>query len=114
MNRWQRRARLVVAVFGIAFAAFVARELKRRTPPSPQAPLVEIGPGVVAESLKGVLEQFTRSNEKYNIHYQKQTIYSDGSMKLTSVLIDSKEKNGKDSFEATGKEATVAKDQTSV
>ena len=30
MKRWQRRARLTIAVFGVVFAVFVARELKRR------------------------------------------------------------------------------------
>src|SRR6266540_3465376 len=114
MNRWQRRARLIVAVFGIAFAAFVARELKRRTPPSPQAPLVGIAPGAVMEGLKGMLDGFTGSQQKYVTRYERQTTYSDGTMKLTTVHIESKEKNGTDSFEATGKEASVAKDQTSV
>jgi LPS export ABC transporter protein LptC len=114
MNRWQRRARLVVAVFGVLFAAFVARELKRRTPPSPQAPLVDIAPGAVIEGLKGALENVIGSNQKYRLNYEKSVTFSDGTMKLTTVHIVSAEKNGKDSFEATGKEAIVAQDQTSV
>jgi len=33
MKRWQRRARLTIALFGVVFAVFVARELKHSDPP---------------------------------------------------------------------------------
>src|SRR5260221_229349 len=114
MNRWQRRARLIVAAFGIAFAAFVAREMKRRTPPPAQSAVVDIAAGAVVESRAGKMETFHLSKEDASIAYDKQLLFADGTSKLVGVTITSAGKSGNDSFVATAKDATIGKDNTSI
>jgi lipopolysaccharide transport protein LptA len=114
MNRWQRRARLIVAVFGVAFAAFVAREMKRRTPPPAQSAVVDIAAGAVVESRDGTATTFHLSHEDASLKYDKQLLFADGTSKLVGVTITSEGKGGNDSFVATAKDATIGKDNTSI
>ena len=53
MRRWQRNARLVIAVFGVAFAVFVAREWKRRDPPPAVKPTLRTDPKALVEVTAG-------------------------------------------------------------
>ena len=56
MTRWQRGARLLIAVFGVAFAVFVAREFKRRES-GPAQERHRRDPGPAAHQSGGVLGQ---------------------------------------------------------
>jgi len=114
MNRWQRRARLIVAVFGIAFAAFVVREMKRRTPPPAQSGVADIASGVVVESRQGTAQTFHLSHEDASLKYDKQLLFADGTSRMVGVTITSEAKDGSDSFVATAKDATIGKDNTSI
>jgi LPS export ABC transporter protein LptC/lipopolysaccharide transport protein LptA len=113
MTRWQRRSRLFIAVFGVAFAVFVAREFKHRVLPTP-SPVVRSDPGAVVEITSGTLQQFTGSREDVNVKANKQLTYEDGSSKLQGVTITFAERNGDRTFTVTGKEGALGKDQAAM
>jgi LPS export ABC transporter protein LptC len=114
MARWQRRARLGIAVFCVLFAALVAREYRRREPPQASPAVTRTDPGAVIETTGGNLLRFKASREDVSVTYQKQFAYPDGSSKLTGVTIVTDEKNGSRTFTITGSEGRVAKNETTI
>ena len=114
MTRWQRRARLVIAVFGVLFAAFVARQLKPRDAPAGAAPINKVDPKAVIETTNGVLQSFKQSREGAHVTFQKQSVYADGTSKLHGVTIVTQEKNGSRTFTIAGKEGRLGANQTSI
>jgi LPS export ABC transporter protein LptC len=111
---WQRRARLVIAAFGVVFAVFVARELKRRDPLAVVKPSPRIEPGAVVETHKGTTTQFNFNREDVSISYENQLVYEDGSSKLQGVRVAFDEKNGSRTFTITGKEGRLGKGATTM
>jgi LPS export ABC transporter protein LptC len=114
MTRWQRRARLVIALFAIAFAVVVARQFRPRTPPAATTPVPRADPVAILESTGGRLERFKLSQQNVNVTYDHQMTYADGSAKLLGVTIVADEKDGEGSFTATAKEGLVKKDVSAV
>ena len=113
MQPWQRSARLVIAVSGVVFAVFVARELKRRDPAPAVKPVVRTDPGAIVETTGGNLTRITGAREDVSVAFQKQFTYEDGSSKLLGVTIVTDERNGTRTFTITGKEGRLAKGATS-
>jgi LPS export ABC transporter protein LptC/lipopolysaccharide transport protein LptA len=113
MTRWQRRSRLFIAVFGVAFAAFVAREFKHRVLPTSLS-VPRSDPGAVVEITSGTLQQFTGSREDVSVKANKQLSYEDGSSKLQGVTITFAERNGDRTFTVTGKEGALGKDKSTM
>src|SRR6476661_6246060 len=109
MQPWQRRARVVVAVFGVVFAIFVARELKRRDPPATAKPVVRTDPGAVIETTGGFTQRIKRERDDVDIAFKKQFVYQDGSSKLEGVTVVFDERNGSRTFTITGKEGRLGK-----
>ncbi len=114
MTPWQRRARLLVGVSALAFAAFVAIQFKHRDAPVPAAAGVRTEPGAVVETTGGRTVRFSHSNESVRITYQKQLTYADGASKLLGVTVTADDTDGKGKFTATGKEGSVGKDETAI
>ncbi|HKB13327.1 MAG TPA: LPS export ABC transporter periplasmic protein LptC, partial [Vicinamibacterales bacterium] len=114
MTRWQRRARIVVAAFGVLFAAFVARQLKPRTVPPGASPVHKTDPAAIIETINGTLQSFTRSREGVHVTFQKQSLYQDGTSRLEGVSIVTTERNGSRTFTISGKEGRVGANQTSL
>jgi LPS export ABC transporter protein LptC len=114
MTRWQRRARLVVAVFGVLFAAFVARQLRPRDPPPGSTPVHKTDAAAIIETTNGVLQSFTKSREDVHVTFQNQSVYGDGTSRLQGVTIVTTERNGGRTFTITGKEGRVGANQTSL
>lgn len=114
MQSWQRRTRWVIAVFGVVFAVFVARELKRRDPVPTMAPVARTDPGAVVETTGGNLTRIKGTREDVSIAYRKQYTYEDGSSKLLGVTIVTEERNGTRTFTIAGKEGRVSKDATTI
>ena len=114
MNRWRRRARLLIAAFGVVFAVFLARQFRHVDLFRIGAPVNRIDPRAVVETRGGTAKVYRLSGQDVSITYERQFLYADGSSKMQGVKIVADETNGKDGFEATGKEATAAKDQSTI
>src|SRR3954464_15244408 len=110
MKRWQRRARLTIALFGVVFAVFVARELKRRDPPAIVKPSLRTDPGAVVETRKGHTTKLTGNREDVSITFEQQSVYEDGSSKLQGVTIVFDERHGDRTFTISGNEGRLGKD----
>jgi len=113
MTRWQRRTRACIAVFGVVFAVFVAREFQRRDAFRPAAP-VSKDPGAIIETIGADLGRFSSSREDVRVKSEKQLTYADGSSKLLGVTIVTDERHGNRTFTITGKEGRVAKNDTTI
>src|SRR5436853_7933493 len=101
MSPWQRRARVAVAVFGVAFAAFVARQLKPRDPPPGSSAVSKADPRAIIETTNGFLQSFTGSREGVHVTFQRQLVYADGTSVLKGVTIVTTERNGSRTFTST-------------
>jgi LPS export ABC transporter protein LptC len=114
MRSWQRGARLVIAVFGIVFALFLARQLKPRGAPPAGKPAVRTDPRAVVETTGGNTTHLTGTREDVSVSYEKQDTYEDGSSKLQAATVVFDERNGSRTFTITGKEGHLAKGATSM
>ena len=114
MKRWQRRARLTIALFGVVFAVFVGRELRRRDPTATTKPVPRTDPRAVVETLAGHTTHLTADREDVSVTFQQQSVYEDGSSKLQGVSIVFDERNGTRTFTITGKEGRLGKGATTM
>jgi lipopolysaccharide transport protein LptA len=112
MNRWQRRARLFIGLFGIAFAIVVVFAFRPRTPPPAAGRVVQTDPGTIVQSTGGRVQRVRLSKEEVLIEYDRQLTYADNTSKLLGVKITTTEKNGR-TFTLTGKEGQAGKDDSS-
>jgi lipopolysaccharide export system protein LptA len=107
MARWQRRARIVLAIVVIAVPIAVALAVHRRaTPPAGASQPASVPPNAVVSSTKGELTQINGSSPDYGIKYQEQSTYADGSTHFIGVTITVKHRGGRD-FIVTGDDAQV-------
>src|SRR2546428_11148562 len=60
------------------------------------------------------LERFKLSRQDVSVEFQTQQIYANGSMKLYGVTITADEKDGKGTLKASGKEAEVGADGSTI
>jgi lipopolysaccharide transport protein LptA len=114
VTRWQRRARLVIAVSAVIFAVVLARQWKPRQPPPVNAVVPRSDPGAAIEVAGGRLERFKMSRQDVSVEFQRQSMYANGSMKLYGVTIVADEKDGSGTLKATGKEADVGPDGATI
>ena len=112
MTRWQRRARLIIAVFAVIFAAVVFFAVKRRGPGPAAAPDPRMTPGAAIESTVGHYERFKFSREDLSVDYERLLTYPDGKSKLLGVRITSTNRSDGRTFVVTGKEAQVLENPT--
>jgi lipopolysaccharide export system protein LptA len=114
LTRWQRHARLIVALFGVLFAAFVARQLKPRDTPTASTSVQKVDPGAIVETTNGTLGKFKGSRQNVDVTFERQLLYSDGSSKLFGVKIVTQEKNGNRTFTISGREGRVGSNDSSL
>jgi LPS export ABC transporter protein LptC len=112
MTKWQRRARLLVAVFAVVFAVTLAFAFKHRVPPSPPAAMGRTDPNSVVESTTGQTARFNRTHEDVTVSYEKQLTYKDGTTRLLGVTILSEQRGGHRTFTVTGKEGVVGQNES--
>src|SRR5688572_9952479 len=114
MTKWQKRARLVIAVAAVAFAIVVGFALKRRVPPAAVPSAAPTAPGAIVEVTGGRIERFKLSRQDVRVANERQLTYSDGSTRLMGVTISADERAGGRSFTVTGKEATVGQNESAI
>jgi LPS export ABC transporter protein LptC/lipopolysaccharide transport protein LptA len=111
--RWQRRARLIIAIAVVAFAIVVALSLRRRTAPRVEAPLVRTDPQALVESAGGQTLRLNREHEEIRITYDKLLSYANGSSKMLGVTVVTERAGGR-TFTITSKEAQVGDKESNV
>jgi len=114
MSRWRRRARPLIAVFGVAFALFVAFSFRRGRTASGPPPAAKIAPGIVVESTGCTLERFTLSRQDLSVNCAKQVLYADGTSTMFGVEIGTDERNGPRRFKVTAKEGRVGQKESTI
>lgn len=113
MTKWQRWARLIIAVSAVAFAIVVAFALKRRAPAPIASLVVRTDPGAVIESTGGRVERFKLAREDVRVEYEKQLTYADGSTKMMGVRIVTGNRGGR-TFTVMSKEGRVANGESTI
>ena len=114
MQPWQRIARLLIAVVGVAFAVYVARELKPRGAPPAMKPVAHTDPKAVVETTGGTATRITNNREDVVVTSQKQSIYEDGTSRVQGVSVGFPERNGSRTFTITAKEGRLGKANTTM
>ncbi len=113
--RWQRWARLVLALIGLAvLAAVVVTLTRRRIAPPPPPAAVRTDPNAVVESTSGRAFRFNRAHEDIRVEYERQLTYADGSTKLITAKVVTEDRGDGRSFTLTGDEGQVGKDEAIV
>lgn len=110
--KWQRTARLIIAVVGIAFAIGVGMNMRRRNTPH-TAPLVpRADPTAVVESEAGSTVRINRSQEQGILKYQRLLTYANGASKMLGVTLTT-ERRG-ETFTVTGAEGQAGQNDSSL
>jgi len=110
--RWQRIARLVLAIVGIAFAVGVGMTMKRRTTPQSQPPVPRTDPTAVVESEGGSTVRINGEREQGVLTYERLLTYANGASKMVGVTITS-DRNGK-TFIVKGAEGQAGENESSM
>jgi LPS export ABC transporter protein LptC len=114
MTKWQRWARLLVAIFAIGFAIMVALAFKRRAPVAAPGLSGRTDPNAVVESTTGRVMKFSGAREDVTVEYEKQSTYKDGTSNFQGVRVISEERNGKRTFVITAREAIVGANESTI
>ena len=102
--RWQKRARLAIAVFGVAFAAVVYFAIRPREQPVAATAVTRIDPAAIIETSGCVLQSITGTRKNFTVTCDRQLTYANGESKMFGVRVEIKERQGRD-FAITGAEA---------
>jgi lipopolysaccharide export system protein LptA len=109
--RWQKRARLGIAIFGIVFAAIVYFAIGERVTPAPVPPPTRIDPTATVETSQGVLDRVSGAKLVFRVNFERNLTYENGASKLIGVRIDVKEREGRDFVITAGEGQATAKQQ---
>jgi LPS export ABC transporter protein LptC len=101
---WQKRTRLGVAVFGIAFGGVVYFKMGTRAPVINTPPPVRVDPKALVETARGSLNRVTGTRQDFVVNFEHSLGYENGESKFAGVRIEVKERQGRD-FLITAAEA---------
>src|SRR5918994_6275126 len=104
--RWQKRARLGVAIFGIAFAVVVFFAVGEREKPAAAPPPSRLDPSAIMETSKCVLKRTTGTRKDFTVTCDRYLRYENDTAKLFGARIEVKERQDRD-FLITGAEALI-------
>lgn len=111
----RKNARIVIAVFGVAFAVFVALQFKRRAAAPLPSAVVRTDPGAVVETTAGTTLRINKSREDVNVAFEKLLTYADGSNKFLGVTITIPDRHNRDrSFTVTAKEGKAGANESDI
>jgi lipopolysaccharide export system protein LptA len=112
VTTWQRKARLIIAIAGVAFAVVVVFAFRKRDPGASSAAVAPADPKAVVESANGLNFRVNLNQETVRVEYGTASSYSDGSSKLSDVTITTVRDGGR-TFKITGKQADVGQNESS-
>jgi lipopolysaccharide export system protein LptA len=95
MTSWQKRLRVVLAIFGIVFAGLVYRSIGERRLMVPSQPVDRMDPKAVVETTRAVLQQVRGTEQEFEIKSQRTLTYEDGSAKHFNVEITVRRSEGR-------------------
>jgi lipopolysaccharide export system protein LptA len=105
--RWQKIARLAIAVFVIGFGAFVFLAMRQRVSPAAgNDDASKVDPEVVISSGAGLHENRRLGKLYYSLKYNKQLTYKSGRSTFVGVTLTLPDRNGR-TFVVTGDEAEL-------
>lgn len=111
----RRYARIVIAVFGVAFVVFVALQFKRRTAAPPGAAVARMDPRAVVETTTGTSLRINKSREDVHVKYDQLATYGDGSSKFVGVTITVPDRQRPDrQFTITAKEGKAGQNESEI
>jgi LPS export ABC transporter protein LptC len=114
MASWQRKARFVIGLSGLAFAVVVFFAIRTRETPPPPTPVELVDPDAVVQSTGAVLEQIQGVRQDLRVQADHLLSYPDGSTRFVgAVKLSLDDRTGR-SFTVTGEQADVAPDQSKV
>src|SRR5262245_42968561 len=108
--KWQKRARLGVAVFGIACAIVVYAAIGEREKAAILAPPERMDPKATIESIGAEVQQERGSQRDFDIKSERQLFYENGSSKLFEVEVHVRGRQGRD-FTLTAREARAGENR---
>jgi lipopolysaccharide transport protein LptA/LPS export ABC transporter protein LptC len=111
----RKYARIAIAVFGVAFAAFVALQFKRRAAAPPGTAAVRTDPAALVETTAGTTLRLNKSREDVSVSYEKLKAYADGSNRFEGVTITVPDRNkpGRE-FVVTAREGRKAQTESDI
>lgn len=86
---WQRRARYLIAILGLAFAVVVARAFRKPVAAPAPAVIERSDPNALVETAGGQTLRFNRDKEEIQVNYEKQLTTADGTTRLEGVTVTS-------------------------
>src|SRR5689334_13246058 len=110
MASWQKRARIVLAIFGVAVAVVVYYSIGERRTQTPPAPVKKADPKSVFEAEQVGLQRLRQTQQDFSIVASRTVSYDDGSQKMFNVEITVNKSDGRN-YVVTADEATAGKDQ---
>jgi len=108
--KWQKRARLGLAAFGIVSALVVYTAIGERHAPPPPARPARLDPSSILESSGASFQQFSAEKQEYIIEAERQLTYEGGATKFVGVTIKVAGRAGRD-FLVSGREAKAGSGQ---
>jgi lipopolysaccharide export system protein LptA len=103
MARWQKRARVGLGLFGVAFAIVVYAAIGERQTAAPIDRPTRLDPRAILESAGAILQQFRETRKDYVVKAERQLRYEDGTTKSFGVTIEVRNRGGRD-FVVSGRE----------
>ena len=113
MIRWQKRARLGIATFGIVVAIVVYAAIGERQTTVPANRLPGVDPRAIIESVGATFHQFQEARQDYVIEADRQLTYEGGATKFLGVNIKVNQRAGRD-FVVSGREAQAGSGQKEI
>src|SRR5438477_10966931 len=92
--RWQRRARLIVAIIGIAAAVVGYATMGVRTKPVPATAPVRIDPKAIIESSGNMVQQVRGTRQDYLIAAERPLAHEGGGRKWVGGTITVRNRGG--------------------
>src|SRR5215813_10497175 len=92
----RKHARIVIAVFGVAFAVFFALQFRQRATAPSSSAIARKDPGAIAETTAGTTLRVSGSREDVSVAYERLFAYPDGSNKFEGVTITVPDRNKPD------------------
>ena len=85
--RWQRAARMVIAIAAVTFAVVLARSMKSRSTPETPAPVPQTDPTAVVEGEAGTTFRVQGEHENVRVRYDRLLTYATGASKMIGVTV---------------------------